>query len=96
MPAMDPTDYDIREVACPYCRAGVGAYCKRPSGHQGPFVDPHAARREAAYELWRAEEIKKKGAIVSDFLKPAPSTTATPSTAAPQPAPTSAQMSLFI
>ncbi len=32
------------EVPCPDCRAGVGARCRRPSGHAGAFTDLHAAR----------------------------------------------------
>ena len=32
------------EVTCPQCGAKPGQYCKRPSGHQGPFVDFHAER----------------------------------------------------
>ena len=32
------------EVACPQCGAKAGTYCKRPSEHQGPFVNFHAAR----------------------------------------------------
>lgn len=38
----------ILEVPCPDCHAGVGAYCKRPSGHSGPFVEAHASRDLAA------------------------------------------------
>ena len=34
----------ILEVACPDCRAGIGARCRRSSGHAGGFVDLHAAR----------------------------------------------------
>jgi len=29
---------------CPTCGAKVGSWCKRPSGHSGPFVQFHAAR----------------------------------------------------
>ena len=28
------------EVACPICRAGVGAWCKRPSGHRAMRLHP--------------------------------------------------------
>jgi len=72
MPRLDPDDYDVREVPCPSCGAPTGAYCRRPSGHSGPFVAPHAARRHAAYEAWRAEERGRFGRVVSDFLQGAP------------------------
>ncbi|MDT7858221.1 hypothetical protein RQM47_16350 [Rubrivirga sp. S365] len=36
------------EVACPDCGARAGSYCRRPSGHSGPFVPFHAARDLAA------------------------------------------------
>jgi len=32
-------------VGCPTCGATVGHWCKRPSGHSGPMVAFHAARR---------------------------------------------------
>jgi hypothetical protein len=32
------------EVVCPICGAGKGQRCKRPSGHQGPFVGFHSQR----------------------------------------------------
>jgi hypothetical protein len=32
------------EVECPMCLAPAGQYCKRPSGHQGPFNAFHAER----------------------------------------------------
>ena len=35
-------------VPCPSCGAKVGRWCKRPSGHSGPMVAFHAARRKAA------------------------------------------------
>ena len=35
-------------VDCPMCGATVGHWCKRPSGHSGPMVAFHAARRKAA------------------------------------------------
>lgn len=38
-------------VACPSCGAKVGGWCKRPSGHSGPMVAFHAARRKVAEEL---------------------------------------------
>lgn len=38
--ARDP----VLEVACPDCRAPVGARCRRPSGHAGPLIDLHAGR----------------------------------------------------
>lgn len=36
------------EVPCPVCHAKAGQYCKRPSGHSGPFVPFHAERDLAA------------------------------------------------
>lgn len=36
------------EVVCPDCQAAIGAGCRRPSGHGGPFVGLHAARDLAA------------------------------------------------
>ena len=41
--ALDPDD--PRRVPCPSCGANAGAYCRRPSGHSGPLIQPHAARR---------------------------------------------------
>lgn len=38
----------VFEVKCPTCKAKVGAFCKRPSGHSGPLVNFHAARDLAA------------------------------------------------
>jgi len=38
----------VLEVACPDCRAPIGAGCRRPSGHSGGFVEIHAARDLAA------------------------------------------------
>ena len=40
----------IMAVPCPSCGAKVGRWCKRPSGHSGPMVAFHAARRQAAEE----------------------------------------------
>ncbi len=34
------------EVVCPTCRAPVGAWCRRPSGHRA--MDLHAGRDRAA------------------------------------------------
>jgi hypothetical protein len=39
------------EVTCPACGAGPGQYCKRPSGHSGPFVEFHASRDLEALRL---------------------------------------------
>lgn len=50
MAALDPAWYDYREVACPHCQARAGSYCKRPSGHRGPFVQPHQERRQLAVQ----------------------------------------------
>lgn len=38
------------EVACPTCSADVGVKCRRPSGHGGNFVHPHAKRDLLALE----------------------------------------------
>jgi hypothetical protein len=42
--ARDP----VLEVACPDCGAGVGVYCRRPSGHANFGHSFHAARDIAA------------------------------------------------
>ena len=34
----------VLEVSCPDCGAGIGVRCRRPSGHEGPFIDLHVAR----------------------------------------------------
>ncbi|WP_251344581.1 zinc finger domain-containing protein [Haloplanus halophilus] len=38
----------VLEVHCPSCGADIGTKCKRPSGHGGNFVHPHAARDRLA------------------------------------------------
>ena len=63
-------EYDYRDVACPRCGAKPGGYCARPSGHSGPFVLPHADRKRAAEDAWRAEETERFGEVRSDFLRP--------------------------
>ena len=45
-------------VPCPSCGAKVGRWCKRPSGHSGPAVAFHAARRQAAKEAEAAGGVK--------------------------------------
>lgn len=55
--------------ACPYCGAGVNAHCKRPSGHQGPMVALHAARRELAVQ--RLREIAEQQAASTRTTPPA-------------------------
>lgn len=45
-----PTDPRLG-VPCPTCQAPVGAGCRRPSEHAGHFVQPHAARRKAAFKV---------------------------------------------
>ncbi len=44
----------VMAVACPTCGAKAGRWCKRPSGHSGPFVAFHAARRRLAAEFAEA------------------------------------------
>lgn len=46
--AFDGARHPVMAIACPSCGAGINAYCKRPSGHQGPLVGFHAARRALA------------------------------------------------
>lgn len=43
--------HPVMAVACPDCGAGVGHYCKRPSGHKawGGF---HRSRNQAADRAW--------------------------------------------
>ena len=38
------------EVACPYCYAPVGSYCRRPSEHSGPAIQFHTAREQRAID----------------------------------------------
>ncbi len=38
----------VLEVRCPTCGADIGTKCKRPSGHGGNFVHPHAVRDRLA------------------------------------------------
>jgi hypothetical protein len=45
-------------VPCPTCGAKVGRWCKRPSGHSGPMVAFHAARRKAAEEAEAAGGVR--------------------------------------
>ncbi|WP_449404529.1 zinc finger domain-containing protein [Hymenobacter mucosus] len=82
---MDPISYDYREVACPACGANAGSYCKRPSGHSGPIVQP---RRAAAHLMWQQEELTKYGRIITTWDE-------APAAAPATPAPTSGQLSLF-
>lgn len=51
-------------VPCPTCHARAGSRCRRPSGHSGLLIDPHAARKRAAFEakpcrclaIWEAQQ----------------------------------------
>ena len=52
------SDVDYKSVPCPTCGARAGSWCKRPSGHSGPFVDFHAARRKAAEEAEAAGGVR--------------------------------------
>lgn len=38
------------EVECPVCAAAVGVGCSRPSGHAGPFIEPHIEREQRAVD----------------------------------------------
>lgn len=42
--------HPVLAVVCPDCRADVGAWCKRPSGHKA--MDLHKARKIAADRAW--------------------------------------------
>lgn len=64
---LDPTSYDYREIACPQCQQAAGSYCKRPSGHSGPFVTPHSERRTQAHAIWRDEERRLYGEQVTSW-----------------------------
>ncbi|WP_133655981.1 hypothetical protein [Hymenobacter sp. UV11] len=74
---MNPDWYDYREVVCPQCQAKAGTYCKRPSGHSGPFVQPHEQRRQAAHPVWEQEELTKYGRIITTWDE-APATPVVP------------------
>ncbi len=42
--------HPVQAVACPVCRAGVGAYCRRPSGHRASdFHRQRKAEADAAF-----------------------------------------------
>ena len=43
------------EVECPVCGADVGLGCRRPSGHAGPFIEPHTEREQLAVDRKRLE-----------------------------------------
>ena len=47
-PSLPQPEADPYAEPCPTCGVGAGSHCRRPSGHSGPFVAPHAARRRAA------------------------------------------------
>ena len=55
----------VMAVACPTCGAKAGRWCKRPSGHSGPFVAFHAARRYLATEFAQAAVVAE-GAPVAE------------------------------
>lgn len=43
-------EHPFLQLPCPLCGAEAGAWCKRPSGHSGPFVDIHIAREQAVLD----------------------------------------------
>lgn len=45
--------HPVLAVACPSCRAKVGAWCKRPSGHKARHL--HRKRGRDADRLWLEE-----------------------------------------
>ena len=72
---------DPLTVACPTCGAHVAQRCRRPSGHRGPIIQHHAARRKLAAQL------------ATDSPRPAPTPepeTAAPIATPPTPAPIAA------
>ena len=96
MAALDPTRYDYREIACPQCQANQGAYCRRPSGHSGPLVEPHQERRAAAHQLWRAEEMRLYGRQLTPWVDdPSPATSSGAVVPAAPLDPLNGQYSLF-
>ncbi len=62
-------DHPYAQVDCPTCRATVGHWCKRPSGHSGPMVEFHAARRKLAEEQVAAEAGNRCAEAVVEGLK---------------------------
>jgi len=44
----------VMAVACPAYKAGVNAFCKRPSGYQGPLIGFHGERKKLADNLFIA------------------------------------------
>jgi hypothetical protein len=44
--------HPVMAVPCPACGAAAGTWCKRPSGHSGPFVGFHKPRQDAADAEW--------------------------------------------
>lgn len=44
------TRHPALEVECPKCSADVGLGCRRPSGHTGPFIEPHEEREQLAVD----------------------------------------------
>lgn len=105
MAILDPEWYSYHEVACPTCKAKVGGYCIRPSGHSGPFVQPHQERKTVAHKLWREEEMRLYGKQLTSWpddpqpvgaVPAAPVTTKNTGRQQPAPPPSaSGQYSLF-
>lgn len=55
MSAVDFTahKHPVLAVDCPWCKARVGTWCKRPSGHKAMF-SAHVGRKHEADRVWEA------------------------------------------
>lgn len=56
----------VMAVPCPTCGAKAGRWCKRPSGHSGPFVAFHAARRKLAAEFAEAAVVDEDEGVAKE------------------------------
>lgn len=61
-------DHPFAQVDCPTCGATAGHWCRRPSGHSGPLVEFHAARRKLASEQARARTARELAQTVLEGL----------------------------